>query len=817
MSQPKAKHTVSGYVYDRSSRETLIGASVFDRISEKGAASNNYGFYSIALPEGEVDLRASYVGYGAETRRFNLVKDTTINLSMDASAMLDEVVVEAQSRRRSMTDVLDASPGAIRISPAVLRTVPAFMGEVDLVKALQQTPGVSSGTEGFSGMYVRGGNRDENLYLIDGNPVYDVNHLFGFFSTFNPDAIKSAEFYKGSFPARFGGRLSSVVNVRTKDGNMQDYHGTFTVGLISSKIQLEGPIVKDRASFNVAFRRTYLDLILTPALWIVNARSKDEKNYASYHFYDLNAKLNYRFSDRSRMYINWYSGEDAFRIKQKWYYNSTVYDFDKNGVAVETDDRVSSYSENGAGWKWGNMLASLNWNYVFSPQLFANISAIYSRFHSDINIYDMSVDKANDVETDRSRTEMIHNSGIRDIGYRMDFDYSPHPNHTVRFGSNYLFHTFRPEESGTLSLGRTGDAADVASDRLHGRELQAHELSLYAEDDMDITSALKVNAGLHFSLFHVEKKTYAGLQPRLSARYLLGRDWSVKASYAMMNQYVHLLSASTISLPNDLWVPVTRNIRPMISNQFSTGVYHELNRTWHFSLEGYWKAMNHVIEYRDGASMFSASTEWQDRVAMGRGTAYGIEWLVQKPEGRLNGWLGYGLSWADRRFPNGEVNGGRRFWAKYDSRHKINLAAGYKLSDRVDVNGTWTYYTGGWMTVGLESYDRSPVLPGESVSQQTGYSPYRDDIKHYESRNNYRMSDYHRLDLGLNIHRPKKNGHTGMWSISIYNVYARKNPSFAFPGTENVVDANGNVTQKPVIQEISILSFIPSISYTYTF
>ncbi|MDR0757708.1 MAG: hypothetical protein LBF85_07675, partial [Tannerella sp.] len=529
--------------------------------------------------------------------------------------------------------------------------------------------------------------------------------------------------------------------------------------------------------------------------------SKDEKNHTSYHFYDLNAKLNYRFSDRSRMYFNWYSGDDALRVRQEWYHSAAS----------------GTYSENGSGWKWGNMLASLNWNYVFSPQLFANMSAIYSRFRSDINIYDMSVDKAGGVETTRSRTNMTHNSGIRDIGYRMDLDWSPHPNHAVRFGSNYLFHSFRPEESGASSSTGTGEAEVADADKFQGRTLPAHEVSFYAEDDMDVTPALKVNAGLHFSLFHVEKKTYAGLQPRLSARYLLGRDWSVKASYALMNQYVHLLSGSTVSLPNDLWVPVTRNIRPMISNQFSTGVYHELNRTWNFSLEGYYKTMNNLIEYRDGASMFSTSTDWQDRVAMGRGTAYGIEWLAQKPEGRLNGWLGYGLSWADRQFPNGEINGGRRFWAKYDSRHKINLAAVYKLSDKVDVNGTWTYYTGGWMTVGLESYDRSPILPGSNVAQQP-VSPSDWSIKHYESRNNYRMSDYHRLDLGLNIRRPKKNGHTGTWNISAYNVYARRNPTFAYPDIENTFDGEGNRTgSRPVIQETSILSVIPSISYTYTF
>ncbi|MDR1332184.1 MAG: TonB-dependent receptor [Tannerella sp.] len=814
--QQRAKHTVSGYVYDRASRETLPGANVVDRASGKGAVANGYGFYSLPLAEDDVSLHASYVGYGAGERQFGLTKDTVVDFYLDASGQLDEVVVEA--RHRAMTDVANTAPGALRISPAAIRTVPAILGEADLIKVLQQTPGVSAGTEGFSGLYVRGGNRDENLYLIDGNPVYDVNHLFGFFSTFNPDAIKSVEFYKGSFPARFGGRLSSVVNVRTKDGNMQDYRGTFTVGLISSKIQLEGPIVRDRASFSIAFRRTYLDLLTTPVLWVVNSRSKDEKNHFGYHFYDLNAKLNYRFSDRSRIYVNWYSGDDVFSGRQEWYSGSAGSDLDSEGFSVPgTEWTRNSYSENGAGWKWGNALASLNWNYVFSPQLFANMSAVYSRFHSDISVYEQSEDKRNGVVTDRSETEMHHNSGIRDVGYRMDFDWAPHPNHAVRFGSNYLFHTFRPEEYGlSTSNSREGTAPADAAER-NGNRLTAHELSLHAEDEIDITARLRASAGMVFSLFRVEDRTYAGLQPRFSARYTLATDWSLKASYAVMNQYVHVLSLSTVSLPNDLWVPSTRSLPPMVSGQLSAGVYHELNRTWHFSIEAYHKTMDGLVEYRDGAAAFSSASAWETRVATGQGRAYGVELLVQKPEGRLTGWLGYCLSKADRYFRGREVNGGLRFPAKYDSRHRVNVAAGYRLSDRVDASATWTYGSGAWMTVGLESYEQL-LLPGGSVSGKYALqNATRPSIVHYGARNNYRMSDYHRLDVGLNIARPKKNGHRGTWNISVYNAYCRNNPVFAYPTTVEGTDAQGHTVRRAVIEETSFLAIIPSISYTYTF
>ncbi|MDR1103281.1 MAG: TonB-dependent receptor [Tannerella sp.] len=793
-------YTVSGYVYDAAPRETLIGANIYDRSLRKGTVSNNYGFYSLSLPPGEVVLSVSYVGFGTRETRFRLTGDTVIHWLMEASETLEEIVVEA--RRGALSGVENTQLGAVSLPPALVRSVPAILGEVDLVKVLQQMPGVSAGTEGFSGLYVRGGNRDENLYLIDGNPVYDVNHLFGFFSTFNTDAVKSAEFYKGSFPARFGGRLSSVVDVRTKDGNMQDYHGSFTLGLISSRIQLEGPLVRDKASFSVAFRRTYLDLLTTPAFLIANSQMEDEKDYGGYHFYDLNAKLNYRFSDRSRMYLNWYSGEDAFNVRQEWLHR---YEW----------DRTESLSANGLRWNWGNRLASLNWNYIFSAQLFGNMSVIYSRFHSRIRMYERSEEKENGLLTDQSSMTMHYSSGIRDIGYRTDFDYTPHPNHYIRFGSNYLFHTFRPEENGTAnSYGhagvQTGDTLQYHNDRV-----RAHEWAVYAEDDVTLSGRVKINAGLHFSLFHVDGHTYTGLQPRVSARFLLGESLSVKAACSGMNQYVHLLSSSTVSLPTDLWVPVTKNIRPMYAGQFSAGAYYNLHRTYDFSLEAWYKTLHNVIEYRDGVSMFMPSAGWQQRVATGRGTAYGLELLAQRSTGKLTGWVGYGLSWVDRQFPGGEINDGRRFWAKYDNRHKVNVVACYRLNDRLELNGSWTYFSGNRMTVALEHYEKPPLLPGETDGNRQGASSIPlDGMPYYSSRNNYRMSDCHRLDLGFNFYRPKKKGRMAIWNLSVYNAYCRLNPVMARPDGDG---PNGGAPRKAVMIEYSLFPLIPSFSYTYKF
>ncbi|GHV53186.1 TonB-dependent receptor [Bacteroidia bacterium] len=798
--QDKKTCAVSGYIYDESSKETLIGATVLEPDLQKGTVSNNYGFYSISLPPGEVSLSASYVGYNTGELRFHLSKDTVIDWRLALSTTLQEVVVEA--RRGALSNVENTRLGAVSLSPSLVKSVPAILGEVDLVKVLQQMPGVSAGTEGFSGLYVRGGNKDENLYLIDGNPVYDVNHLFGFFSTFNADAIKSAEFYKSSFPARFGGRLSSVVDVRTKDGNMQDYHGLFTIGLISSKAQLEGPVIKDKASFNIAFRRTYLDVLATPLMWIVNSQSDTEKNKLGYYFYDLNAKLNYKFSNRSRMYFNWYSGKDAFDVRQEWTYNNS-------------HDNSSSFSENGVKWNWGNKLASVNWNYIFHSKLFGNMSAIYSRYDSRIRLFEQWEGKSNSAATaEQSSMNMYYDSGIEDVGYRMDFDYTPQPGHAVKFGSNYLFHTFSPEENGTASSYNRGGIMNGDTTNFPNGKIRAHEWAAYAEDDITLGSRLKANLGLNLSLFHVEGKPYARLQPRVSARYLINGSLSLKASYAMMNQYVHLLSSSAISLPTDLWVPVTKNIRPMLSNQYSAAVFYNLKKEYDFSLEAYYKTMDNVIEYRDGASMFASSANWQERVAMGKGRSYGIELLAQKSAGKLTGWIGYGLSWTDRQFPGGEINGGRRFYAKYDNRHKINAVASYKLSDKVDVNASWTYYSGNWMTVAKEHYETAPQIPGNSSGNMgfgTNETPY------YDARNNYRMSDYHRLDLGFNSYRPKKNGRMGIWNLSIYNAYCHLNPMLAYPSSQITTGAQGNTQRKALMTEYSLFPIIPSFSYTYKF
>lgn len=817
--------TISGYIYDASSMETLIGAGVYDYNSQKGTLSNNYGFYSFSLPQGsEVNLRVSYVGYQSRESNIVLTKDTIINQLLIASIALKEVVIEGT--RESLSNIRNTQLGMMSFSPDVVKNVPAILGEVDMLKVIQQTPGVVVGVEGFSGLHVRGGNKDENLFLVDGNPLYDVNHLAGFVSTFNPDAIKNTDFYKGSFPARYSGRLSSVIDVRIKDGDMQNYHGSFTIGLISAKAQLEGPIIKNKTSFNISARRTYLDLLAAPVLYYFNKDSKsqfgEDKTTAGYYFYDLNAKINHKFSDRSRIYLSVYNGRDAAKGGSKGIWDS--YTYDQETIQPE-EYQYTSYDEFLLKWKWGNFLTSFNWNYIFNNKLFGNASLIYTRYGSDID--QLNADKDYNKYTDSVLYDnyigMKYKSSIQDWGYRMDFDYIPAPNHYIKFGSTYLYHIFCPEESGLRSRSFSTEINQQDTMSFINNRMYVHELAAYIEDDIDITSKLKVNVGLNYSIFKVKNKAYGGLQPRFSARYLFNDQFSAKVSYALMNQYVHLLSASYISLPSDLWVPVTDDIKPMQSQQVSAGLYYNLKKEWDFSIEGYYKYMDNLIEYKDGASLFSATDDWQKRVAIGNGRAYGVELMVQRKVGKTTGWLGYTLSWTDRQFPGGEINMGERYFAKYDSRHKINLVLNHKLSEKMDVNLSWTYYTGTRMTLPLEDYDASDPIFGQNGNNYNGsYSNSYEDMNPYiEKRYNYKLGDYHRLDLGFNFYRPKKNGRMGIWSVGIYNAYCRLNPFIVRPVAEMEYDYDENGSHpkgfRSGLEKITIFPFIPSISYTYKF
>lgn len=807
--------TISGFIHESGSRETLIGANVFDLLSQKGAVSNNFGFFSLSLPPGEVRLRGSYVGYTSQEITFVVDNDTVIHFFLEPTSLLKEVVIEG----RQTGPLHNVETGKITLTTQTLQALPSFLGEKDVIKTLQLLPGVAAGTEGVAGMYVRGGNLDENLYLVDGNPLYHVNHLGGMFSTFNPEAVKTMDFYKGSFPARYGGRLSSVVDVRMNDGDMNKLGGTASIGLISSRFNFQGPLVKEKTSFNVSLRRTYLDLIVRPALYFVG--KKDEKDNpddynrsdVGYFFYDFNVKINHKFSEQSRLYLSVYDGKDKLFLKMNAKSEGSYnLDSDNNSPnpAFNTHHEINKNKTN-FDTGWGTRMASLNWAYAINNKLFSNVTLIYSRYSSDIVMKSssekeltLSEENSDKIErrVDKTKENTHYRSGIQDIGYRLEFDYTPVNNHFIRFGTSLLHHRFRPEQSGITLITendteKRNDTVTFANERV-----LVKELSFYAEDEMILNERMKVNAGVHFSGFLVQGRSYISAQPRLSARYLLNNDWSVKVSYGKMNQYVHLLQSSKISLPNDLWVPITKNVKPMVSHQVSGGLFGRWRR-FDLSLEGYYKSSRNQVEYREGTSLLSGNLNWEQRIAQGLSKSYGVEMMASKTFGNTSGWLGYTLSWSNRHFPNGEINRGLVYPAKYDNRHKINAVVMRRFGRKFDVGTSWIYSTGNWATLAKQKYIND-------MGEETDY---------IDKLNNFKMPSYHRLDLSFNYYRHKKKGRLGIWNLSIYNAYSHHNSFILVPATEAefFTREEKQDRSKPVLKSLSIFPIIPSFSYTYKF
>ncbi|MGF1566295.1 MAG: carboxypeptidase-like regulatory domain-containing protein, partial [Flavobacteriales bacterium] len=530
--------TISGYITDASSGEALIGATVIDSKSGKGAVANAFGFYSLTLPQDSVKLRVSFIGFDSQFRTLKLTGNVSFNFELSGSVNLQEVEVVGE---RVENQVEQSQMSRIDVSLDKVKALPVLFGERDVLKTIQLMPGVQSGTEGASGLYVRGGGPDQNLILLDGVPIYNASHLFGFFSIFNTDALNSVELIKGGFPAEYGGRLSSVIDMRMKEGNAKKLKGEGGIGLIASRLTLEGPIVKDKTSFMVSGRRTYIDVLARPLI-----RAASNGTDGGYFFYDLNAKINHKFSDKSRLYLSGYLGRDRFFASDTYRYGSGA-------------DRTEESFRAELGW--GNAIAALRWNYIFSPRLFSNTTVTYSQ-------YDFSVGSS--IETrniggngEEQEVGISYNSGIRDWGGKIDFNYYPVPDHRVKFGGGYTYHTFVP------GISRLNDVTDGALSELTfgADEIYAHEFASYIQDDWTVNDRLRINGGLHFSGFFVRDEEYFSLQPRISGRYLLSELTALKASYAHMAQFLHLLSNAGIGLPTDLWVPPTDEIRPQFADQ----------------------------------------------------------------------------------------------------------------------------------------------------------------------------------------------------------------------------------------------------------
>ena len=732
--------TISGYVTEKGSGERLVGATVFVPSKNAGTATNAFGFYSITLPKDSMRVMASYLGYQPFAQTINPEDNLTLNIELqrNTGTQLTEVVVKAT--RDPLQEQTQMS--AIDLPIETVKSLPAFLGEVDVMKAIQLLPGVQAGSEGSSGLYVRGGSPDQNLILLDGVPGYNASHLFGFFSVFNADAIRSVEVIKGGFPARFGGRLSSVIDIYMKEGDKNKFHGEGGIGLVASRLTLEGPIQKGKSSFMISGRRTYIDILAKPLL---------EQN-AGYYFYDLNGKVNFALGKKDHLFLSGYFGNDKFHAN------------DNSGFDVYR-----------TGLRWGNATAVARWNHQFAPRLFGNLTAHYSRYNFRVSVESGVVGDL---------YSLTYSSGIEDFAAKYDFDFRPNPNHNLRIGIGAVAHTYKPGTQQTKLTG--GDGIDTT---FGVSPIQAFEYDVYAEDDIRFTDKLKANIGVHFTAFDVRGKLFTSVQPRVALRYLINDRLSVKTSYVQMSQFIHLLTNSSVGLPTDLWVPATDKVRPMRSHQGALGFAYTHNNAYEFSVEGYYKTMDGVIEYKEGASYFNSNETWEEKIVSGFGYSYGAEWFVQKKQGRFTGMTGYTLSWTNRRFD--ELNNGREFPYRYDRRHDFKIAGVYELTEKIEVSAEWIYGTGVAITLPVAVY------AGPDGGEVTLYGP----------RNAFRMPAYHRADVSIKFSKQKKHWERA-WVIGVYNIYNRKNPFFIYK------DVFGFDT---TFKQVSLFPLIPSISYQFKF
>jgi hypothetical protein len=763
------KFTINGYVRDSASGESIIGATISINNLSRAVATNQYGFYSITLDSGLYDLTISHVSYLSQP--YNIVVDKNKSLDfllLPKASIISEVVVYS---KRKDANVRNAQMGRIDLSIQQIKNIPAFLGEVDILKTLQLLPGVRNAGEGNSGFYVRGGGPDQNLIMLDDAVVYNTGHLFGFFSIFNSDAIKNTSLIKGGMPAQYGGRLSSVLDIAMKDGNNQKFEGEGGIGLIASRLSLQGPIKKDKASFMLSARRTYIDALVKPFI------KKSSAFYGSgYYFYDLNAKINYRFSDKDRLYLSGYFGRDVFD------FNNAKRSFKSN-------------------IPWGNSTATLRWNHIFGPKLFSNTTLVY-------NDYKFKFAAAQD------NFEVALSSGIRDGSIKVDFDYYPIPFHKVKFGGLATYHKFIPN----VVSGRQDSIVFTPSNE----DLKyALEKALYIQDDWDINNDLKINYGVRWSGFSqigpyarfvrdanrnkldstVYKnldniKTYNGIEPRITLRYTLDDVTSVKASVSRNFQFIHLVSNASSTLPTDLWVPSTFRVKPQISWQYAAGIFKNFNNNqYETSVELYYKRMQNQIEYREGYT--PGLNDPEEEFVFGKGWSYGSEFFINKVQGKLTGWIGYTLSWTWRKFA--DLNAGEKFPAKYDRRHDLSVVGTYTLNDRWRFGSVFVYGTGNATSLPERFYIVEGVLTQE-----------------YSTINQYRLPAYHRLDISATYTpKPKPNRKLqSNWVFSIYNLYSRKNPYFIY------YDQTGsayNGTLKVEALQVSLFPVLPSVTWNFKF
>jgi hypothetical protein len=770
------QYSLSGYVRDAATGEELIGVNIVIPSMGTGTTTNSYGYYSISLPPGEYNFSVQYIGYESQEKSIVLDSDTKLNWELkENSTELQEVVVTSEKLDRNVSSV---EMSVAQLDVKDVKKMPALLGEVDIIRSLTLLPGISTVGEASNGFNVRGGNTDQNLILLDEAPIYNSSHLFGFFSIFNADAVKDVKLYKGGIPSRYGGRLSSVVDVRQKDGNNREFSGTGGIGLLSSRLLLEGPIVKEKSAFMIAGRRSYADVFLF--------LSPDENiSENTLYFYDFNAKLNYILGENDRLYLSGYYGRDVFGINDLF------------------------------GFEWGNATTSLRWNHLFSDDLFSNFTAIFSDYTYALGT----------PEDDAFNFRL--QSTIQDYHFKNQYTWYANSKSEFEFGIEGIYYRFKP---GTIT----------GSVELQLQEEYALEPSLYFSHEYRLSTRLTLQYGLRYSSFYnlgaqtkniyqdqelpledqvIESRTYEsgeiikayngleGLEPRLALNYRLDDEKSIKASYNRTRQYIHLISNTTAPTPVDLYRPAGMHIKPATVNQVAAGYFQNfLDNKYELSVESYYKDFQNIVDYRNGADLIFNETI-ETEILPGIGRSYGLEFYLRKQQGRITGWLSYTLSKTELKVegatPDLAINAGEWYAANYDKRHDISLVLNYKLSSKWDIGMNFTYQTG------------RPITPPEGKFQVEDWV-----VPIYRDRNSYRIPDYHRLDLSANYTPPKVEGKKfySSWSIGIYNVYARRNAySIYFEQQDNLNGAQTTNLNTQAVQLSIFGTIIPSVTWNFNF
>lgn len=739
--------TLSGYVKDAKSGEVAIGATIFLTNTKTGATTNTYGFYSITFKNTDtLGVVFSYLGYQPQIKKLSGKNNHQLNINLvDNSLELQEVIVRAS---RNDDNVQKTQMGAIDVPMKLANTLPVVFGERDILKIIQFLPGVQAGNEGSTGFYVRGGNTDQNLVQLDEATVYNPNHLFGLFSTFNSNALNRVTLIKGGFPAQYGGRLSSVLDITMKEGNNKKIQVQGGIGLISSNLTVEGPLKKDKGSFIVSGRRTYVDLLVKPFVKGVG-----------YAFYDLNAKLNYQVSEKNKVFLSGFYGND--------------------------NANYTGASSLNYGINFGNNAATLRWNHLFNQKLFANTSIIINNYHLALS-------------TIQSGYVAQLYSGIKDFNAKTDFEFYPNQKHNIKFGVNYSIHIFSPF-SASLKIPKSGITPKFNAESL-AIKTTTNEVALYINDEIKISPNFSLNLGLRSPYFYTKDVSYNFLEPRISTKLNLNKETSLKVSYTVMNQFLHLIPNSTASLPTDIWIPASKNTAPQQSKQISIGLFKNFKENAYVTnIEFYYKDMKNQALFKEGTLLTQVATI-ENFLTFGKGYSYGTELFVEKNIGKLNGWLSYTLSWTNQQFK--ELNNGKEFPFAYDRRHNLSLVGNYELNKKWSISSAFTFYTG-----------RPYTLPNGRVEIGNGGTLYNGIYGEYVGRNNYRMNNYNRLDVSATYKKVKKafgKSYDSEWVFGVYNIYSRQNPYFVYLGTDEI-------TKQPVAKQVSLLPAIPSVSYNFKF